>query len=97
MAAKMLAAYYSRGCDSRQLFSNFAIAGISGFEKDLNSHNVIYLDMQWFQSVAKDKGMAEQMVSYMQLEVIKEIQQQYPQIVSGQENSLPEVLLKIHF
>ena len=53
--------------------------------------------MQGFQSVAKDKGMAEQMVSYMQLEVIKEIQQQYPQIVSGQENSLPEVLLKIHF
>ena len=97
MAAKMLAAYYSRGCDSRQLFSNLDIAGISGFEKDLNSHNVIYLDMQWFQSVAKDKGMAEQMVSYMQLEVIKEIQQQYPQIVSGQENSLPEVLLKIHF
>lgn len=96
MTAKMLAAYYSRGCDSKELFLNRKIASAAGFEKELNRHNVIYLDMQWFQSVAKDKGIAEQTVSYMQTEVIRELCYEYPQIISEQEDSLPEALLKIH-
>ena len=41
MAANMLAAYYSRGCDSRRLFSGLAIEGEESFPVHLNRHNVI--------------------------------------------------------
>ena len=45
MAANMLAAYYSRGCDSRELFSPFKIAEDDSFEKHLNQYNVIRINM----------------------------------------------------
>ena len=36
IAANMITAYYSRGCDARQLFSKFEIAKSDEFEKHLN-------------------------------------------------------------
>lgn len=96
MTVKMLAAYYSRGCDSRHLFQNLQISDMPGYEENLNQHNVIDLDIQWFHSIAKDKGIAEQTVSYMQTEVIRELRAQYPDIISKEYHSLPEALLKIH-
>ena len=48
MAANMLAAYYSRGCDSAELFSGLEIEQDASFGKHLNQHNVIRLDIQQF-------------------------------------------------
>ena len=36
MAANMLTAYYSRGCDSREMFQGLKIAKHTEFEKHLN-------------------------------------------------------------
>ena len=44
-AAEMLCSYYSRGCDSRALFEDLAIAQDPTFEEHLNAHNVVRLDM----------------------------------------------------
>lgn len=48
MAANMLVAYYSKGCDSKELFENFKIAGDSSFKEHLNKYNVIHLNIQQF-------------------------------------------------
>ena len=48
MAANMLTAYYSRGCDSREMFENLKISKADSFEKHLNKYNVISFDMQKF-------------------------------------------------
>ena len=56
MTLEMLAAYYSRGCDSRALFSGFKIAQHKDFEKHLNQYDVIYLNMQQFLIRAKKAG-----------------------------------------
>lgn len=48
MAANMLSAYYSRGCDSTALFSGLEIEKDQSFEKHLNRHHVIRLDIQKF-------------------------------------------------
>ena len=48
MAANMLTAYYSRGCDSKEMFSNLKIAKADSFEKHLNKYNVIHLTMTDF-------------------------------------------------
>lgn len=96
MAAKMLVAYYSCGCDSNELFTGKIISEIPDYKKELNRSQVLHIDVQWFRSVAKDKGIIEQVVSYMQSEIIREFQVQYSNILSSDETSLPEVLLKIH-
>lgn len=50
MAAKMLSAYYSKGCDTSQLFENLKVSKMAGFYDNLNNHNVIFIDMQLFTS-----------------------------------------------
>lgn len=41
--ANMLTAYFSKGCDSRELFQNLKIAGCEMYEEHLNRYNVIHL------------------------------------------------------
>ena len=48
MALKMLAAYYSRGCDSADLFKGFKIEEHKTFQEHLNQYDVIFLNMQQF-------------------------------------------------
>ena len=43
MAGNMIAAYYSKGADSRELFAKLKIAGDPSFENNLNKYNVIKL------------------------------------------------------
>ncbi len=45
MALKMLSAYYSCGCDSRELFAGRKIESDSTFEEHLNQYDVIFLNM----------------------------------------------------
>ncbi|MCD8294502.1 MAG: ATP-binding protein [Clostridia bacterium] len=55
VAANMLTAYYSLGCDSKELFSNLKIAADDSFEKHLNKYNVVHLVMKDF--VKSDKSV----------------------------------------
>ena len=50
MAANMLAAYYSRGCDSEALFDGLKIENSPDFHDYLNRYDVIALNMQEFLS-----------------------------------------------
>ena len=43
ITANMLAAYYSRGCDSKQMFAGLSIAREESFAKHLNQYEVIHL------------------------------------------------------
>jgi len=47
-AAGMIDAYYSRGSNSRELFSKFKIAKTENWDEHLNKYNVIHLDMSEF-------------------------------------------------
>ena len=52
MTLKMLNAYYSCGCDSKELFQSLKISKSETFEKYLNKFNVIYLDLNQFISLS---------------------------------------------
>ena len=97
VAVEMLTAYYSRGCGSQELFQDKKIAESNNYKKELNRHNVIRLDIQWFRSVAEGKGILKQMISYMQGYVIREIREYYPELVKKEDVSLTEVLLRVFF
>ena len=47
-AAKMLSAYYDSSCDSHSLFDDKEISSTEDYEKHINKHNVIYLDITDF-------------------------------------------------
>lgn len=96
MAAKMLVAYYSCGCDSRELFQNFEIAGKESFLQNLNQYDVIRLDMQLIRSTAINEGCQEQQLFYLQEKVIEELRLVYGALLTGKEKSLAGVLQKLH-
>ena len=62
ITANMLAAYYSKGCDSRQMFENFEIGKSDSFDAHLNKYDVIHFDIQW---CIEPAGGPEQVVSYI--------------------------------
>ena len=96
MAAKLLIAYYSKGCDSRELFKGLKAETLPSFESELNKNNVIMIDFQQHFSSAKGSNEPEKVLERMQAKTIKEIHESYPDIVSGEENFLPDVLEKVN-
>lgn len=77
IAANMLAAYYSRGCDSREMFSGFEIAKEDSFEKHLNQYNTIFLNMQEFLSQSEDM---DDMLKLIKKSVLWELLEEYPNL-----------------
>ena len=92
MALGMLAAYYSRGCDSRKLFSGLKIENDPTFEEYLNQFEVICLNMQHFLISAKDQEVTE----YLEQKVVEEIRKVYGDLFSEQETILAVILGEIY-
>jgi hypothetical protein len=96
IAAHMLTAYYSKGCDSREIFSKLKIAELPTFEDELNKNTVIYIDVQWVNSLAKGRGLEKEIVSFMQEQVIEELLEIYPNEIDEGETSLAGALFSIY-
>ena len=45
IASEMIAAYYSKGCDSHELFEKLKISKAEGYKDKLNKYNVIKIDL----------------------------------------------------
>ncbi|MBQ3678119.1 MAG: AAA family ATPase, partial [Succinivibrio sp.] len=70
--AKMINAYYSKGCDSKELFSKLKFANDPSFEKELNKHNVINLDI--VKMIGANNGI-EGIIEYITSQVIAELEE----------------------
>ena len=92
MAVQMLAAYYSCGCDSGELFSGLEIENAPSFQEHLNRHQVILLNMQQFLIGAKNQSVTE----YLEQEVLEEILEEYGTFIKRQDISLAHALRKIY-
>ncbi len=72
MAANMLAAYYSKGCNSKELFKNLAVSETEDFEKHLNKYNVFQIDVRGFASKSSDgKEMTDKLLKSLKRDVLK--------------------------
>ena len=91
MAAKMLAAYYDRSCDSRSLFADLKIASDPSFEKHLNKYPVIYLDMTSFVTRFK----SESIVGHIEEELKEDLQDAYPDVEFRAKDDLMGDLFRI--
>ena len=63
-AAGMIDAYYSRGCDSTNLFADTKIAKSSDFKKYMNQYNLIHLDISSFWDSYKE-NIIEKIIEYI--------------------------------
>ena len=62
-----MTAYYSKGCDSKQMFSRLKISKKNSYEENLNKYDVIHFDVQW---CIEPAGSVEKVVSFITENVI---------------------------
>lgn len=96
VAVDMLVSYYSRGCDSRELFEKLKAGKSPAFDEHLNSHNVIYVDMQQARSRAIEQNRHSELVSLFQEEIVRELAELYPGAVDPVKDKLSDSLMKIY-
>ena len=93
MTANMLAAYYSRGCQSEKLFEEFKIAKDPSFRQHMNRYNVFFMNMQEFLSRSKT---VEKMILRISQLLMRDLKQEYPDIAYFDETDLAESMQDVY-
>ena len=100
MACDMLAAYYSVGANSEELFAGREIEKDSTFKEHLNKHPVIYFDLLAFKDKfarIKKKNMNERrtLVQYIEDIIVAEMIQEYPEPGIDPKSTLPDAMIAV--
>ena len=93
MTANMLVAYYSKGCESKELFDGLKVAEEQGYEEHLNKYNVIHINMIDFLSRAESM---DGLIDYMQRRLLWDIKKEYSDVDCFDWNDLVDVLETIY-
>lgn len=93
MTAKMLAAYYCKDCDSKDIFRNLQIAKDKSYQKYLNQYDVIFFNVQDFLSTVSD---VDRLVDQIQVKLLRDIQKVYGDKIDSASDSLLDVLQQIY-
>ncbi|MCD7949309.1 MAG: ATP-binding protein [Erysipelotrichaceae bacterium] len=91
--AKMLVAYFSKGCDSSSLFDDLKISQTDMYHEHINKHNVIFIDMQSFYD--KNKNVKE-MLQFLFKSVLRDLFRVYKDIDYLDSSDLPNCLDDIY-
>ena len=90
--ANMLVAYYSKGCDSLDIFNDLKISQTELYQKHINKHNVIHLDIQKFLSV---NDSIQEMIKDINESILFELIEEYGDIKFIRKDVLSRVLSQI--
>lgn len=93
MAANMLVAYYSRGCDSKELFQDYKIAQNPTFTEYINRYDVIFLNIQQF---LRKSIKLENLAHSIEETVLAELKEVYSECIKESEISLPDALAAVY-
>lgn len=93
IAGNMLAAYFSKGCDSRELFAPYKISSDPSFETNLNKLNVIKIDMN---SEFQNEREKDCLLDNLQDRIVAEFADQFPDINFGTKESVGNCILKAY-
>ena len=92
LALSMLNAYYSKGCDSKELFKDLKISKDPSFDKHLNKHNVIWIDMASVYTSIRDKNkFFDELIGNL----LDDLKEKFPNCITEKENSLGKAFIKL--
>ena len=92
IAANIISAYYSKGCDSRELFSTLKIAKDKSFEENLNKFNVIKIDVNSEYRNIFDKN---NLVIKITRNIREEFIAQFPQVKFYDDMTVADCISKV--
>lgn len=96
IAGNMLSAYYSRGCDSRELFAPYKISADPDYNDPngrRNSQNVIKIDLNSEYQNTEDKN---NLIKILTGKVKREMRREFPSVEIADSYSLAESILEVY-
>ncbi len=93
IAGNMLTAYYSKGCNSHELFENLKISSVRDYEEKLNQYNVIKIDLNSEYQNTEDK---DNLIKILSEEIKAEMRESFPDIAFAEEDTLGRCILKVY-
>ncbi len=91
--AKMLVAYFSKGCDSSALFNDLKISQTQMYHEHLNKHNVIFINMQEFYDKYNN---VKDMLEFLSKSVLRDLFRVYKDVDYLDNKDLPNCLDDIY-
>ena len=79
MAANMLAAYYDKENDTKELFAGLKISKDTSFDENINKYDVIKINMQEFLSATQSM---DDMLKLLQKRILADLRNKYPEFVT---------------
>lgn len=92
-AQNMLSAYYSKGCDSSDLFRRLSISSAPDYEKNLNRFNVIKIDLNGEYMAAENKSLT---LKNLTRKIKEEFYDQFSQLSFSEMDTLADMMLKVY-
>ncbi len=89
----LICAYYSKGCDSRELLAPYKLAKHPSFEKYLNKLNVISIDMGAYASQYCNIG--DEILELLRKKVVAELITEFPTVDIEPTEAIHEAIIKI--
>ena len=93
IAGNMLSAYYSKGCDSHELFDSLKISKVRDYEDKLNKYNVIKLDLNSEYQNTEDR---DNLIKIISEKIKAEMRREFSDIELLDTDTLAECILKIY-
>lgn len=93
VTGNMLAAYYSKGCDSKELFAGLQIAEQPTFTEKLNKYNVIKIDMN---SEYQNTEEPERMIKYLLGKLKDELRKEFTQVKFAENENFADMLMRVY-
>ena len=94
MIANMLTSYFSKGCNSSDIFDKLHISNSEDYKKQLNIHNVIHID---FSQIPMSCNSYIEYITRIEQSLIEDLKIQFPDINISQKDALWDILDKIYF
>ena len=91
--ACMIASFFGKGADSRNIFEKLVIGSSDRFESHLNQHNVIYIT---FNEVPKNCVSDEQYISRIENKMIDDLKRDFPNAKINQDDAVWDVLNNLY-
>lgn len=91
--ANMIASFFSKACDSKELFRNLQIAKTKGYEKFQNQYDVIHIS---FNDIAVRCTSYRQYIERISRRLVRDLKRQYPNVEFDGEEDVVDVLTDIY-
>lgn len=93
MIGNMMKAYFSKGCDSRDIFSKLKIANDPCFGVNLNKFNVLSIDLGGFFSSSRNK---DEVLLNLYDKLLKDFREEFPDIEFFEKDSIADLIMRVY-